>query len=1692
MSLLKKTLQLFAFLFLAWSLSCQSAMASINTEQLQGVLNGLVAPQLMNESYKAQQADRSQAEEIIDPQSGSLILRQTDLSLPGKDGLDLNIARVYESSESELGNKKVSVTSSSSTTISTSSLFMVYILGYHHDTGNFFSFDAGPFTTRLDAELASEFHMNYSGYPIEYYDYWIIENATIYYHTDYTVTTMMEAVPNTYSRSRYDLGHGWSLAFPSLQIESESGQNYYYLHDGSGASYRIKFTDATDGIIEKYPRTDAQFKKDAGTYSNGQVNSAFVFISPDQTRTYFGSDGRLLGITDLLGNEIKFTHTDRTLNGFTNPYISQIVDSIGRIVTFTYENTITDPNVELENIQISVTHPSEPADEITLTYTKEKQLVETKLNGILQSSRYEPYLSSVTDPGGLVTYYYYDIQLMDFDFTDKSLMNNPAGNALDLLRAVQYPHTVTYYNYEPAIRNMGPEGAYEAFRVTERWDGEIRYDYDQPNPHVYLTGPLNKVTYAYFGDITGYPTYNTVESMSETYSYGSASTRVLDELVTTSTYNGKQQPVTQEVAASNGEKTMTTNLTFDANFAERPTKQEIKEVSSLGQDLYKLYVGYEYYDWGGLKSQTLPLTATQYDQARADYTTSYEYDAVFHKLSKKEAKQAAGVTLTDSTWYDSLGRPSYTINANSERTDFVYANNSQTGRTVETTQSLEGGKTARAIVTYGTASNQAFPTSVTTYYTDSNDQVVSATSHASYDLLYGLVTERIDEEGNATQYAYDDYGRITETTLPAYSNGLNETYQMVEHYQYKDMFVVVPEFDTENAYLLNTRITSYQTIVEEGTSTIRYDNIITQYVDGYGNILLQKRLDAINDQNIVEMQYHFDALKRPVYRVDAEQNAVTAVYDPWGRMIETTDPLGNLYRNEYDRATRTSTSYLVGQADVAAFRTSPQPSHQHNVLQQEVNQWGQLVQNRAYPLWPSTAQPLEESYGYDWGGNLTTYTNPRGHTTSYQYDLLSRLKRVTSANQEKTDYTYNRLGNLNGVTQTSADGTVTVTLNEKAYDERGLLTEKTQGSPLDYTYDYNGNGLLVESTDGNQTLFEQSYDSLNRMVTTSGGNSLFESYYGDRPFGPDLIAEWEGSSLLRMTAQTFDAYGNVSARQIVNDSQATITQFEYDPLGRTRAIEHPNAYHTLYTYNKTQVQRVQTNGQSLSATSDSDYAQYEYYPNGMLKKITYPKLDDTNGSYLTSEFEYDGLNRLLSVINKKASQVLSFYSYTYDENGNMLSQTNAEGTTDYTYDVLDRLETIAYPHGESIEYAYDLRGNRMTIATSVPPLHDGEVNYTYNVWDQLTSVDNDGTVTTFEYEPQGMRIKKTNQTETIRYTYDNSGRVIAEADASFTVQTNYVWGPDRLLQKRDTVTEDRYYYLYNGHGDVVQIVDQEGEVVNEYAYDEWGNITAQEEIILNPFKYAGEIYDDEIGLYYLRARYYDPTVGRFINKDSFEGQIDNPLTLNLYTYAQNNPLIYTDPTGHKVWLIHGTNLSGSETPEDTWTPEFIKYIGDLFGESVVSPRWTGGNNEEARAIAANDIFADIISWHEKNLDEPIRLVGHSHGGNVAIMVTNKLSDAGINVTSLITVATPVRGYLLDDETKVDQHLQIYNNYDLIQNYGGPVERAGIAPNRKFGSATNIEVKLPFYRRFVWYGVDNHSYMHSNIKVWEKYIAPKLK
>ncbi|WP_238654562.1 RHS repeat domain-containing protein [Paenibacillus piscarius] len=363
-----------------------------------------------------------------------------------------------------------------------------------------------------------------------------------------------------------------------------------------------------------------------------------------------------------------------------------------------------------------------------------------------------------------------------------------------------------------------------------------------------------------------------------------------------------------------------------------------------------------------------------------------------------------------------------------------------------------------------------------------------------------------------------------------------------------------------------------------------------------------------------------------------------------------------------------------------------------------------------------------------------------------------------------------------------------------------------------------------------------------------------------------------------------------------------------DAVGRlTQINDYFLNFYTNYQYDKQRISKIQINGNQAIDSSSSANVVYNYFPNGLVQSITFPTL--TDNTTLKTECTYNkALNWVESVTNKKGEQILSQFQYTYDNNGNIISitETKSDGTkqiSNYSYDALNRIIT-SNRNGLSnkIIYTYDLKGNRKTIETSDEIEKEfTDSSHVYDLQNVLTSVTKGTSKTDYYYYADGLRFKKINGNNETQYNYNFNAEVISE-EKNNGQQANYVRG-DRVLvkkEKKDNHYLKDYYYLYNGHGDVIQIVDTSGTIVNSYSYDEWGNISNQIERISNPFKYTGEVYDEETGYYYLRARYYDPSVGRFLNEDTHEGQIDNPLSLNLYTYVHNNPLFYTDPTGHEA------------------------------------------------------------------------------------------------------------------------------------------------------------------------------------------------
>ena len=171
-----------------------------------------------------------------------------------------------------------------------------------------------------------------------------------------------------------------------------------------------------------------------------------------------------------------------------------------------------------------------------------------------------------------------------------------------------------------------------------------------------------------------------------------------------------------------------------------------------------------------------------------------------------------------------------------------------------------------------------------------------------------------------------------------------------------------------------------------------------------------------------------------------------------------------------------------------------------------------------------------------------------------------------------------------------------------------------------------------------------------------------------------------------------------------------------------------------------------------------------------------------------------------------------------------------------------------------------------------------------------------------KYDPLGLRYQKEINGEVHKYIFDGWS-IVAETDKEGELKSREVRGYELL--KKET-NNKQYYYHQNEHGDIIYLSNVDEEIENSYLYDVFGNVREQQENVENIFKYTGEQFDKETQQYYLRARFYNPVIGRFTQEDVYRGD-----GLNLYVYVVNNPLLWVDPSGHAKCT------QGEETIQDT-------------------------------------------------------------------------------------------------------------------------------------------------------------------------------
>ena len=563
-----------------------------------------------------------------------------------------------------------------------------------------------------------------------------------------------------------------------------------------------------------------------------------------------------------------------------------------------------------------------------------------------------------------------------------------------------------------------------------------------------------------------------------------------------------------------------------------------------------------------------------------------------------------------------------------------------------------------------------------------------------------------------------------------------------------------------------------------------------------------------------------------------------------------------------------------------------------------------------------------------------------------EVNLLQHFGKVNRCIRERVDYTRNLLGRKikEELPQNKTDGSAgyqavvneydksgnlveTKEQIEYTYDNQNRLTERTAkekktGKETVHTYRYNAYGDVAVQDDTQfvygdvsgqvtkeTTKLTKNKDVIKNYTYDSNGNKSTFSVKAGEDTKLSLSYEYDGSSRLisvkdsegnQAVSYAYDTEGSLSERQAANGLKTT---YGYDYQNRLTSMTNETGKGVVSKYSSTYLK----NGQKAEEVSTV-----------MDKKGKSTKK--------TAAYTYDMLGR----ITRETKTGREDISYTYDANNNRKQMTIGNKTTAYQYNKNDELLRTDTLHTDTekndvVIYKNDKNGNQLaTVNRSEIPaeakdtsyidvdvtlgdnqLNDNVVNH-YNALNQLTETLTKNYKVSFTYDAEGLRTGKTVNGEKTVYVWDGD-QVVMELSKGGAVQKRYIRGNDLVYADKGENTE-KTYYVTDMHGNVVQLLDESGNVTKTYEYDSFGNEVKPEKKDENPYRYCGEYYDKETEEVYLRARYYQPTVGRFLTRDTYTGESGDPLSLHLYTYCGNDGMNKCDADGNAwTWIKNKWN-----------------------------------------------------------------------------------------------------------------------------------------------------------------------------------------
>ncbi|NOK71559.1 MAG: hypothetical protein GFH25_541324n2 [Chloroflexi bacterium AL-N10] len=789
-----------------------------------------------------------------------------------------------------------------------------------------------------------------------------------------------------------------------------------------------------------------------------------------------------------------------------------------------------------------------------------------------------------------------------------------------------------------------------------------------------------------------------------------------------------------------------------------------------------------------------------------------------------------------------------------------------------TTESTYDGPGTHLNGTYsGPGNGSAARTTTTTYdsifhvYPTKVVNPLGHTETAGYDWRMGTMTRVTDVNNQSTTAEYDNFGRLERVIKPGDSSAsptLSYYYGDTERpvrYFVRERDIHGQELRQGIRYIQRF----YDGLGREIQTKVESDNwaqniVVDRRFDGLGRTIAESQPRYVNETPSTTFST-YTAPGSSLYR------PTTTTYDALDRPLKMTSPDGNWVEHHYGVQDGLLYDDVI---DQNRHRTQSQTDALGR-LRSVVELSGDCAPNYWLPTYQCTGATTTP-----WGSYATT---------RYDYDALDRLTKMTDAAGNSTTTTY---------------------------DSAGRKTEMRDPDMGRWRYTYDANGNLKTQLDANNQTIWFAYDQLNRLTqkraSGSTGTVLATYKYDESHTSYGKGRRTSASTAAGANWWYYDARGRVVRADPTYGGGTRVFRWEYDSADRVTQITYPNNDKVNYTYDA--AWRPKTMISDKVGT--------------LVQSATYTAMDQpdrwTFGHNVAQDWDYDSMARVskLAVSNRFDRR------YSYDKVGNVTqiqdARPNAIPRQKYQYDHRDRL--VRWEWGTNIlGYAYTTTGN-LTSRTGVgtygypsagsarphapttvggqPYQYDANGNtlsgggrtYTWTMENMPRTIKGtDGVTEVYEYDADGERVKKIrgntttiyveglweeqiNGTQTIIYEFN--GRAIATRTGGSTALT----------------------YLHGDHLGSISLTS--GAVESQQEFDPWGVVhQGGIDSSTTTLNYTGQRRDDT-GLVYYHARYYDPRLGRFLSPDSIVPNPQDPQDLNRYTYAKNNPLRYTDPTGH--------------------------------------------------------------------------------------------------------------------------------------------------------------------------------------------------